>query len=85
MLKTILAVYSHMIDYPLYLPAYPVGHLIEFQIDKEIEGRVFADEVIRIYGQGRIVPQLWMKGAVGKEISVDPLLNAVDEALKSVK
>jgi len=83
--ETILAVYSHMIDYPLYLPAYPVGHLIEFQIDKEIEGRVFADEVIRIYGQGRIVPQLWMKGAVGKEISVDPLLNAVDEALKSVK
>jgi hypothetical protein len=83
--EPILAIYSHMIDYPLYLPAYPVGHLIEFQIDKQIEGKQFADEVIRIFGQGRIIPQQWMKGAVGKEISVEPLLVSVDEALKLIK
>jgi hypothetical protein len=83
--EPILAIYSHMIDYPLYLPAYPVGHLIEFQIDKQIEGKQFADEVIRIFGQGRIIPQQWMKGAVGKEISVEPLLSSVDEALKIIK
>lgn len=83
--EPILAIYSHMIDYPLYLPAYPVGHLIEFQLDKQLEGKPFADEVMRIFSQGRVIPQLWMKTAVGKEISVDPLLGGVDEALKVVK
>jgi len=83
--EPILAIYSHMIDYPLYLPAYPVGHLIEFQIDKQLEGKAFADELMKIYSQGRIIPQLWMKNAVGKEISVDPLLKGVDLALKVVK
>ncbi len=39
----------------------------------------------RMYTQGRIVPQLWMKNAVGKEISSEPLLKAVDEALKNLK
>ena len=28
--EPILAVYSHMIDAPLYLSAYPLGHLIDF-------------------------------------------------------
>lgn len=83
--ETILAIYSHMIDSPLYLPAYPVGHLIEFQIDKQMVGKVFADEMMRIYSQGRIIPQQWMKAAVGKEISAQPLLNGVDEALKIIK
>ena len=83
--ETILAIYSHMIDAPLYLPAYPVGHLIEFQIDKQMEGKVFADEMLRIYAQGRLIPQQWMKTAVGKEISVEPLLNGVNEALKVIK
>lgn len=83
--EPILAIYSHMIDYPLYLPAYPVGHLIEFQLDKQLEGKPFADEVMRIFSQGRVIPQLWMKTAVGKEISVDPLLGGVDEALKAIR
>jgi len=83
--EPILAIYSHMIDYPLYLPAYPVGHLIEFQIDKQMEGKVFADEMQKIYSQGRIIPQQWMKTAVGKEISVEPLLSGVDQALEIIK
>jgi hypothetical protein len=83
--ETILGIYSHMIAYPLYLPAYPVGHLIEFQLDKQIEGKDFATEVLRIFSQGRVIPQLWMKTAVGKEISVEPLLTSVDEALSKIK
>lgn len=35
--QTILAVYSHSIDYPLYLSAYPLGHIIEFQLDNHIQ------------------------------------------------
>ncbi|MDR1416602.1 MAG: hypothetical protein LBJ57_04190, partial [Prevotellaceae bacterium] len=48
----ILAIYSHMIDYPLYLPNYPMGHLIEFQLEEHLRGKNFAAEVMRIYRMG---------------------------------
>lgn len=83
--EPILAIYSHMIDNPLYLSAYPVGHLIDFQIEKQLSGKPFAKEVERIYEQGRLIPQVWMKGAVGREISTVPLLEATSKALKVVK
>ncbi len=79
----ILAIYSHMIDNPLYLSNYPVGHLIDFQLDQFLKGKNFADEAIRIYSAGKLIPQLWMKNAVGSEISIKPLLDATDAALKT--
>jgi hypothetical protein len=81
----ILAIYSHMIDNPLYLSNYPVGHLIDFQLDRFFKGKNFADESIRIYSAGRLIPQIWMKNAVGSEISTKPLIEATDAALKVVK
>jgi hypothetical protein len=81
----ILAIYSHMIDNPLYLSNYPVGHLIDFQLDGWLKGKNFADEAIRIYSAGRLIPQLWMKNAVGSGISIRPLIEATDAALKVVK
>jgi hypothetical protein len=81
----ILGIYSHMIDNPLYLSNYPVGHLIDFQLDRWLRGKNFADEAIRIYSAGRLIPQLWMKNAVGSEISIKPLIEATDAALKAVK
>ena len=81
----ILAIYSHMIDNPLYLSNYPVGHLIDFQLDGFLKGKSFADEAIRIYSAGKLIPQLWMKNAVGSEISIKPLLDATDKALTVVK
>ena len=81
----ILAIYSHMIDNPLYLSNYPVGHLIDFQLDQWFKGKNFADETIRIYSAGRLTPQLWMKNAVGNEISIKPLIEAADKALQVVK
>jgi hypothetical protein len=81
----ILAIYSHMIDNPLYLSNYPVGHLIDFQLDGFLKGKNFADEAIRIYSAGKLIPQLWMKNAVGSGISIKPLIEATDAALKVVK
>ncbi|MFZ4563037.1 MAG: hypothetical protein ACOYNU_06625 [Bacteroidales bacterium] len=81
----ILAIYSHMIDNPLYLSNYPVGHLIEFQLNQFLKGKNFADEAIRIYSAGRLIPQLWMKNAVGSEISIKPLQDATESALKVLK
>jgi hypothetical protein len=79
--EPILAIYSHMIDNPLYLSAYPIGHLVEFQVEEFIRGKSFAGEFKRIWAQGRITPTAWMVGAVGSPLSVDPLLRAVDAAL----
>ena len=81
----ILAVYSHMIASPLYLANYPVGHLIEFQIEQYIKGNNLANEITRMLLQGRIIPQQWMKGAVGKEISGEATLSYVRKALDIMK
>jgi len=74
-----------MIDAPLYLSAYPVGHLIDFQIEQQIKDKNFANEIQRIYTQGRLIPNVWMKGAVGNNVSIKPMLEATDEALKKIK
>ncbi|MHB9055812.1 MAG: hypothetical protein ACYC2P_06630 [Paludibacteraceae bacterium] len=83
--EPILGIYSHMIDYPLYLSYYPVGYLIDFQIEQEMKDKNMADEMQRIYTQGRIVPQIWMRKGVGQVISVEPTLKAVEAALKVVR
>ena len=82
--QPILSIYSHIISYPLYLSAYSYGYLIDFQIEQYIRDKKFGVEAERMFSLGRLVPQLWMNAAVGKEISIDPLLQATDEALKAV-
>ncbi|MDA3779073.1 MAG: hypothetical protein PF487_02385 [Bacteroidales bacterium] len=83
--EPILAIYSHMISYPLYLSAYSFGHLIDFQVDQYLNGKVFADEVDKIWSQGKLIPQVWMKKAVGVKLSNKPILDATDDALKHIK
>jgi hypothetical protein len=80
----VLAIYSHMISYPLYLVAYSYGQVIEFQIEEHLRGKDFSDEIDRIYQQGRLIPQLWMEEAVGNRLSTKPIINAVDEALEKI-
>lgn len=82
--EMLLGIYSHMIDYPLYLPNYPMGHLIAFQIEQQVRGKNMAMEIDRMFTQGRIIPQRWMKKGVGSPISIDPLLNATREALQAL-
>lgn len=77
----LLAIYSHMIDVPLYLANYPFGHIIEFQLESHFAGcrnlNEFASEIRRIYTLGRLTPDEWMKQAVGSEVSTRPLIEAV--------
>lgn len=82
--EPLLAVYSHMVNYPLYLPNYPFGHLISFQIEEAVRGKNLADEFTRMYTYGKIIPQLWMKHAVGCSISIQPLLHKTSEAIEWV-
>jgi hypothetical protein len=84
--QDILAIYSHMIDAGLYLPDYPLGHIISFQIEKYIEDKPnIADELIRIYQIGSIMPDAWMESAVGQPISTEPMLKAAEQALSKIK
>ncbi len=78
----LLAIYSHMINTPLYLANYAYGQIIQFQIEEQLKGKDFSDEVDRIYSLGRLTPQHWMNQATGTKISAQPLLRALDEALK---
>lgn len=78
----LLAIYSHMINTPLYLQNYAYGQIIQFQIDEHLKGKDFSDEIDRMYSLGRLTPQHWMNGAVGTKISPQPLIRALDEALK---
>jgi hypothetical protein len=77
----ILAIYSHMIVYGLYLPDYAIGHVIAFQIARELRGRDFGAEVERICRQGRLTPDAWIRGAVGRSISAQALLDEAREAI----
>ncbi len=78
----ILAIYSHMVEVPLYLPNYSYGHIVQFQIEEFLKGKKLTDEIDRMFKQGRLTPQQWMMGAVGAKISAQPILNALDKVLK---
>ncbi|ASB51178.1 hypothetical protein CDL62_14455 [Alkalitalea saponilacus] len=80
--QPILAIYSHMISYPLYLSAYAYGNIIEFQLEEYIQNRSFADETDRMFMLGRLTPNHWMRQAVGADIDIQPMLNAGREALR---
>jgi len=80
----ILAIYSHMVNSPMYLPNYPIGTIVRFQLEEHLAGMQptqFAQEYERIYRQGRLTPNAWMIGATGQPLSTDPILKAVREVL----
>ena len=83
--QPVLAIYSHMINAPLYLPNYAYGQIIEFQIEDYIKDKNFASEIERIFSLGRLTPKQWMKEAVGGDLSVQPIMHAADEALLHLK
>jgi hypothetical protein len=79
----LLAIYSHMIEAYLYLPDYPLGHLIAFQIEQQMEkSGSIGSEFERMAKQGSIAPDLWMKGATGRPVGSEALLEAARAALE---
>lgn len=83
--QTILGVYSHMINSPMYLPNYAFGHLIHFQLEEHFKTHEFAPEVLRIFALGQLTPNEWMKQAVGTPLSNEAILKAADEAIEKLK
>ena len=77
-----LGIYSHMIDAFLYLPDYPIGHLIAFQIEQQIEkSRNLGSEFERMAKIGNVAPDIWMKQATGAPVGAQALLAATEKAL----
>ena len=68
----LLAVYSHMVNAPMYLPNYPLGHIVQYQLEEHLAQyktpAAFAGEYMRIYRLGRLTPKEWMLQAVGEAI-----------------
>ncbi len=80
----LLAIYSHMIDGALYLPSYPIGSIIQFQLEEYMKTKNLAEEMERMCRLGSITPDLWMKEAVGSPISTEPMLQAARKALDAL-
>ena len=78
----LLAIYSHMVNAPMYLPNYPLGHIVQYQLEEHLakceNQKEFAQEYMRIYRLGRLTPKQWMIEAVGEAPSIEPILRAVD-------
>jgi hypothetical protein len=80
---TLLAVYSHMINNMLYLPDYPIGHMIAFQVKAQMEkAGNFGAEFERVSRIGSLAPDLWMIQATGKPVGPDALMDAASQALR---
>ena len=83
---TLLAVYSHMIDAFLYLPDYPMGHMIAFQIERQMEKKgTVGPEFERMAKLGNIAPDLWMKAATGAPVGPEALLEETERALSTIR
>ena len=80
--QTILAIYSHMISAPMYLPNYAFGHLIHFQLEEHFKTTQFAEEVERMFALGQLTPNEWMMEAIGTPLSNEPVIKAVQEAIE---
>jgi hypothetical protein len=81
----LLGVYSHMIDAFLYLPDYPIGHLIAFQIEQQMKkAGSIGVEFERMAKMGAVTPDLWMEHATGQPVGSEALLEAARRAFAAV-
>jgi hypothetical protein len=68
----------------MYLPDYPLGSIISFQIEQYFKTRNLGTEMERMCKQGSITPGLWMQKAVGNDISTEPMLEVSRRALDAL-
>ncbi|HEV8231038.1 MAG TPA: hypothetical protein VGQ75_01715, partial [Thermoanaerobaculia bacterium] len=82
----LLGIYSHMIDALLYLPDYPIGHMIAFQVERQMEkAGAIGPEFERIAKTGSVAPDLWMTKATGAPVGPEALLEATAKALSEIE
>jgi hypothetical protein len=82
---TLLAIYSHTINNVLYLPDYPIGRMIAFQVEEQMKKGSFGAEFERVSRIGALAPDLWMMQATGAPVGPEALIAAAEMALKEVR
>ncbi|MGH8539864.1 MAG: hypothetical protein ACRETW_05095, partial [Stenotrophobium sp.] len=81
----LLGIYSHMINSFLYLPNYPLGHMIAFQIEAQMKkAKNTGAEFERMARIGNVSPDLWMVKATGAPVGPEALLTATGKALEEL-
>ena len=80
----ILAIYSHMVNSPIYLSNYAFGHLIQFQVEQYLQNAQFAPEVQRLFSLGKLTPGEWMMKGLGQPISIDVMISEAEKAVKAI-
>jgi hypothetical protein len=81
----LLGIYSHMISNMLYIPDYPLGRLIAFQIQQQMDqAGAIGPEFTRMSMIGSVTPDVWMREATGRPVGPEALLESAAEALKIV-
>lgn len=81
----ILAIYSHIINYALYLPNYPIGHIVAFQVLDHCTRKNWPEEMERMCKIGCVSPNKWAKEAVGESLSLSSMIKMTKVALKKIK
>lgn len=82
----LLGVYAHMVNNFLYLPDYPIGHTIAFQIEEQMEkAGSIGSEFERMAKMGSVTPDFWMKHATGAPVGPSALLHATEKALDQIR
>ena len=82
--QPILAIYSHMVNSPIYLSNYAFGHLIQFQVEQYLKTADFAPEVERLFRIGSITPNAWMQEGLGEDISIKSIIKQAGSAAKEI-
>ena len=82
----LLGIYSHMIDSFLYLPDYPIGHMIAHQVEEQMrKAGGIGPEFERMTTFGLVAPDLWMKNATGSPVGAEALLAAAERSLQQLE
>ena len=53
--------------------------------EEYLKDKPLGPDMMRMCASGNIIPQQWMKNAVGNEISAKPMLNSVSEVMSRMK
>jgi hypothetical protein len=80
--STLLAVYSHMVQEPLYLSNYALGYVVTAQLEERFTGAGrLGPELERMTRTGSLPPDAWMRAATGESVSPRALLQDAERAL----
>lgn len=81
----ILAIYSHIIGYGLYMPNYAVGQIVTFQVLNHCRDEHWPTEMERMCKIGALTPNAWLMQAVGSDMSLEPMFRLTKEALTKLR